>query len=191
VLRVVSAEIDDCPRLFTLDAERAVGGRRLRFFQRHYRLTLWCEHPGYWHPWVPASYELDPARDWFAQISPYAALIFRTLQLIVPPAGIADVLMSPEQLARAQSDLRLMSTLVTESPGAPGQDPGEAGPGEAGGQLTPVEGHALRAIRTVLFEQDQLRTFGGLRRALAPSGDFLWVCQDHYREYDPGLPTVP
>ena len=192
VLRVVSAEVTDCPRLFTVAPRRPAGGRRVRFFEHHYRLTLWCEHPGYWHPWVQASYELDPPRDWFTQISPYATLIFRTLQLVVPAAGsIADVMLSPAQLARAQDYLQLMGTLVAELPGTPGEDLGRVGLGEATGQLTAAEGQALRALRAILFERDRRRTFGGMRRVQAPSGDFLWVCTDHYPEYDPGLPTVP
>ena len=66
-----------------------------------------------------------------------------------------------------------------------------SGLNEATGQLTVAEGQALRAIRSNLFEKDRLRAFGGMRRVQAPSGDFLWVCTDHYPEYDPGLPTVP
>ncbi len=192
-LRVLSAEVTDCPRLFTLAPERPAGAMRLRFYQHHYRLTLWCEHPGYWHPWVPASYELDPPRGWFAQISPYATLIFRTLQLVVPLAGsMADVLLPPDQLARAKDYLQLMSTLVAELPSKIDQDLGRIGPGEATeGRLTTAEGQALRAFRAVLFERDRLRAFGGLSRVQAPSGDFLWVCTDHYPEYDPGLPTIP
>jgi hypothetical protein len=57
-------------------------------------------------------------------------------------------------------------------------------------RLTPAEGQALRALRVLLFRQDQNRAFGGLRRVHAPSGDFLWVCADHYRHYDPGLPRL-
>ena len=58
-------------------------------------------------------------------------------------------------------------------------------------RLTAAEGQALRALRVWLFECDHLRGFGGLRRAEGPSGDLLWVCQEHYPEYDPGLPTIP
>jgi hypothetical protein len=58
------------------------------------------------------------------------------------------------------------------------------------GQLTTAEGEALRALRAIIFEHDPLRAFGGLSRAQAPSGDLLWICQDHYGEYDPGLPII-
>ena len=189
VLRVVSAEVTDCPRLFTLVR---VEGRRKSLHQHQYHLTLWCEHPGYWHRWMPASYDLHVPKGWFAQIRPYAVLVFRTLQLVVPlVASIGGVVLSPDQLSHTKGDLDLMKTLVAELPSDLDQDQGAIGLGETMGRLTPAQNEALRAIRTVLFEHDQARTFGRLRRVLAPSGDFLWVCPDHYPEYDPGLPTVP
>jgi hypothetical protein len=192
VLRVVSTEVTDCPALFTLTSSRPAGTRRFRVYLGHYRLTLWCEHPGYWHPWTQASYELDPPKEWFAQISPYAALIFKTLQLIIPLAGpVGDVLLPPRQAAEAQKYLQLMSALVADMPTETGQDSNTFGHGIMTDQLTAAEGDALRAIRTIIFENDRLRAFGGLRRVQAPSGDFLWVCADHYPEYDPGLPTIP
>jgi GTPase SAR1 family protein len=191
VLRVVSAEVTDCPRLFTLIPDPAKG-KRIRIFQHHYRLTLWCEHPGYWHPWPSASYELAPPRDWFVKISPYATLIFKTLQLVVPLAGsAAELLLTPDQYARAQGDLQLMSTLVADLPAKSQPKTSSTPMVDAMGQLTAAEGQALRMLRTILFENDQIRAFGGMRRVQAPSGDFLWICNEHYHEYDPGLPTIP
>jgi len=56
VLRSVGSEITDCPRLFTLTAEDAIGLQRMKFYERRYKFVLWCEQPGYWHPWDAASY---------------------------------------------------------------------------------------------------------------------------------------
>lgn len=192
VQRVVSTEITDCPRLFTLSRTRPAGLKQVRFYQHHYQLTLWCEQPGYWHPWEPASYDLDPPREWFAQISPYIALVFRTLRLIAPLAGSIAVASLPAgQLDEAQARLQVMSALIDDLPdrAEPGLSP--EGMAEAPGQLTAAEGQGLRALRTILFEHDQLRAFGGMRRVQAPSGELMWVCPDHYPEYDPGLPVVP
>ena len=50
MLRVVSEEVTDCPRLFTLAEEHPTRVSPTRLYQAHYRLTLWCEHPGFWHP---------------------------------------------------------------------------------------------------------------------------------------------
>jgi hypothetical protein len=82
-----------------------------------------------------------------------------------------------------------MTTLVDELPIMAELKPNE-GLREMAGQLTAGEGEALRAIRAVVFEHDPLRAFGGLRRVQAPSGDLLWVCENHHPDYDPGLPVI-
>ncbi len=64
------------------------------------------------------------------------------------------------------------------------------GPDEPGIRNT-AEGAGLRELHTLLIELDPSRTWGGLRRVLTPSGDTLWLCPTHYREYDPGLPVLP
>lgn len=56
--------------------------------------------------------------------------------------------------------------------------------------LTLAEGQSLRTFRELRFEMDRPRAFGGLRRVLAPDGQFLWVCAQHYPVYDPGLPDI-
>jgi internalin A len=191
VLRIANTEITDCPHLFTLSTDSATRAKRLRVDQHHYRLTLWCEHPGYWHPWIPASYELNPPKDWFAKIKPYAMLIFKTLQLVVPVAGSAiEVLLPADQVAHAQEYVKLMSALVADLPTQSGSKLRGTDLGEHTNQLNVAQDQALRAIRAILFEHDPLRKFGGLRRVLSASGDLLWVCENHYPEYDPGLPTV-
>ena len=82
------------------------GIKRALIHQDHYRLTLWCEHPGYEHPWEPAAYNLDPPKEWLTQIAPYAVLVFRTLQLIVPLAGAVAIAALPTaQQGSAQTHL--------------------------------------------------------------------------------------
>ena len=192
VLQAVSAEVTDCPRLFTLVKDQPTGGRWLRFFQQHYRLTLWCEHPGHWHPCTRA-YEFDPPRDWFAAVSPYAALVVKTLQIAVTLAGTvtASILLPADQFERARDDLQLMEAILPELPAKPSRTPGRVGAAPVADGLTAAEGQGLRALRMLLFDQDRSRAFSGLRRVQAATGDFLWVCPDHYREYDPGLPVIP
>jgi internalin A len=192
VQRIVSTEISDCPRLFTLERFRPVGVKQARFYQHHYRLTLWCEHPGYEHPVDAATYELNPPKEWIARIAPYAMLVFRTLQLIVPLTGaVAVASLPPDQIEKAKAHLEVMNTLVADLPTNVEQGLGDSSIEEVTGQLTAAEGEALRAVRAILFEHDQLRAFGGMRRVLTPSGDQPWVCPHHYPYYDPGLPTIP
>ena len=193
VLRVVSTEVTDCPRLFTVVPDQSAKMRRLLFFQNHYRINLWCEHPGYWHPWAPATYQLDPPKDWLVTVSPYAKLIFKALQLVVPIAGDAmEALLPLDEYARAQGDVDLMKTLVEDLPAKRGKDVDAALRVASLAEDWPhPESEGLLALRSILFALDKAHVFGGLRRVLAPTGELLWVCSDHYPEYDPGLPHIP
>jgi internalin A len=188
ILKATSVEITDCPRMFTLTTDQPEGWRRMRFWEEQYRLTLWCEHPGHWHPWQPATYQFHPAKEWLRAISPYAVLIFKGLQLVVPIAGAVSGVVNEELLKRFGHELELMKTLVERLPDQPVAEPPSL---EQRGQLSPAEGAGLRALRQLLFEHDPPRDFGDLRRVQAPAGDFLWICTTHYPEYDPGLPTLP
>jgi len=199
VLRAVSSEITDCPLLFSLAEQSSSGTRRLRFDRRHYQLTLWCEHPGYWHPWSPASYTVNQPKEWLIRVGPYANLILKALRLAMPlTTPVADMVLTDERLKNAQHQLDLMAAVIAELPGKvvaeiselAVEDQGRPAGGGSAGQLTPAEGDSARALRMLLFELDRPRAFGALRRVQAPSGDFLWVCADHYSEYDPGLPVI-
>ena len=193
VLRVVSSEVTECPRVFTLAHEHVSLVKRARFYQEHYRLTLWCEHTEQWHPWKPASYRLDIQKEWFERISPYALLILKILRVAVPFTGGFIAALPVDQLEHAKAELEAMKTLVEELPSELRQDQGitQGDLGAAMGQLTEAEGAGLRALRAILLGHDKLRFFGGMRRVQVASGDFLWICPDHYSDYDPGLPDMP
>ena len=79
VLRVVSAEVIDCPALVTLTEDHQAGSRLRQLYRHHYQLTLWCAHPGDPHPWDDAAYAPDPPREWFATDAPYAQLIVKDI----------------------------------------------------------------------------------------------------------------
>ena len=148
VLRAVGSEITDCPLLFSLAEQTPAGARRLRFDQRHYQLTLWCEHPGHWHPWPAANYPLGQPRGWLLSIGPYAMLILKALKLAMPLVGpVADMVLTDQQLTRAQHQLDLMTAVVAELPGPGVQDQGQLIAGDSASQLTPAEGQSARALR--------------------------------------------
>ncbi|MCA1604096.1 MAG: hypothetical protein LC775_01095, partial [Acidobacteria bacterium] len=194
IIKALATEVTDCPRLFTLARELPTGFRRIKFYEEHYTLTLWCEHPGHWHTWSAATYHLHQAKSWLIDVAPYANLVLKTLKVAVPiAAAVAGVELPKEQIEQAKNDIELMKTLVDKLP----KEVGELEPQidrhdpRADQQLSPAEGQALRSFRTLLFQNDPGRAFGGLRRIQAPSGEFLWVCTHHYPEYDPGLPDIP
>ncbi len=193
LLRAVSTEVTDCPRLFTLArGPQTRGTRRLRADLDHFRLVLWCEHPGYWHPWPAAAYSVDQPKEWAAKIAPYAALVFRALQLTVPVAtGIVGVALTAAQSSKVQAELKLMATIISE---LPSNEPGHLlspPPTSDGSEMTVAQGAAWRALRALLLSVDPARSFGDLRRVQSPAGEFLWVCPEHHAAYDPGLPSIP
>ena len=193
MLGYVATEVTDCPRLFTLATRDPGLSERLRPHQQHYLLTLWCEHPGAEHPCPTATYALDPAKKWFANIAPYARLVVKTLQLVVPVAAALDIAALPTaRRDDAKARLDVMKSIVDDLPDIPPDLNDREWEGyRQATRLTQAEGQALRAVRRIIFEKDPDHAFGDMRRVQSPAGDLLWVCADHYREYDPGLPVLP
>lgn len=195
VNRTISTEVMDCPRLFTLGRKPSSRLGRVMASRYHYTLTLWCEHPGYEHPWDKATYELDPSKEWFARVAPYARIALRTLQLAAPIAIAIEVASLPTSLqGDAQTRLEVMKAIVDDIPDDVLSDVGDdelPEPASQPDRLDRAEGQALRAVRQVLFQKDLAHAFGDMRRVQSPAGDLLWVCPLHYPEYDPGLPILP
>jgi hypothetical protein len=200
-LRVVSTEVTDCPRMFTLIAAERTLKTRLRADQHQYKLTLWCEHPGEEHPWEPASYDIREPREWVTRIAPYARVVLAILKVAVPAVGsIVGVYDPIVTQPTAQGYLSATEAVLDALPSGDSTGPVSSGDqgaaresGAAGheGGLPVAEGEGLRALRVTIFANDEARAFGGLRRVMSPSGDLLWVCAHHYPIYDPGLPVIP
>jgi internalin A len=191
-LRAITTEITDCPRLFTLTAREPSAIDRLKPGHKHYHLVLWCEHPGHWHPWSPATYDIAQAADWLIRVAPAATIIFKILQLAAPVASAAvGLALTTGQMQDAQNEIQLATALIGALPTTSIQPAPEPGTAQRGSQLTPAQGQAWRAARELIFEHDPARAFGDLRRVQASSGEFLWICPQHYSDYNPGLPIIP
>jgi hypothetical protein len=74
--------------------------------------------------------------------------------------------------------------------GASGRVNGNLIVGESADPLIFAEGEKWRILRSVVFEHDPRRAFGGLRRVLTRTGDYLWVCPDHYVKDDRDPPRI-
>jgi internalin A len=190
LLQAVSVEINDCPRLFSLVPKRPKRGRASAVVSDHYRLTLWCEHPGREHPWESARYDFSRPKEWLRDFAPYALMVSRLLRAAVPVgSAVLAVAIPEEKLKSIEKELGLMEALVQQLPETAPEDVPDVG--ALGDQVT-AEGAGLRALRALLVELDPTMQFGDLRRVLSPAGDYLWVCPTyHYSEYDPGLPSLP
>lgn len=173
VLRLLGADVTDCPRLFTLEA--ASGGRVRQALRTRYRLTLWCEMPGAEHAWEPATYTVDETREWLRRIAPYALRVAAVLRVVVPvAASVPGVVLSEPDLKRVQHQLDLVKAVAAQLP-----DDLPAATGVDG--LRAEEGAGLRTLRALLLAHDEHRRFGDLRKVVTESGDVLWVCPEHTR----------
>jgi hypothetical protein len=75
------------------------------------------------------------------EASPYAALVIRTLQLIVPLAGAVAVSAQPQaKQGNAQAHLQVMSTLIADLLVTAEPATAEIGLKEATGKITAAEG---------------------------------------------------
>jgi hypothetical protein len=177
--------------LFTLSRKPAKGIQRFIPYKKQYRLTLWCEHPACLHPWPRASYDLSSLKEWLTNVAKYSALVFKVLRVAIPVALAAEVILNPELLKEAEREIELMESLVEEFPGELVADTQEVAAFGTSGRLTRVHAAAARAFRIFMFRRDPYQVFGGLRRYIGASGEPLWICSVHAREYDPGLPDIP
>ena len=190
LLALASTEITDCPRLFTLVCVPPQRLEKLKPHQRHFRLTLWCEHPDHLHPCENGSYTFVRPANWVRKVSRYARPILALLRTAVPVVGaLADIMPTKEQLNRADSELEHMQELLDEFPELP--DDGPDWTATESTQLTPAGSSYLRGVRHLLNDGiDGFRSYGGLERVQAASGEVLWVCAKHKVAYDPGLPAM-
>jgi CheY-like chemotaxis protein len=175
LIKLVSADVDDCPRLFTL--AEVPDGRISRTARVKYTLTLWCEYPGAEHSWDAATYRFSRPKDWLQKLVPYGLLVSRILSIVIPvAASIPGVVLSVNDFQRVQYQLELMKEVAGQLPQT---DAPASTTSSAVDQLTVEEGAGLRALRTLLLAEDKNRIFGDLRKVGTESGEIVWVCPRH------------
>ncbi len=182
--RAANAEVMDCPRIFTL---RPVDPRSFdmrRIWSSKLLLELWCEEKSSPHP-VGEPYELRAAKEWVVAVGPYLQVTAQVVSLLAPISGGFAGLFSAEGIKNSSDLMKSIADAV----GPVNADPVPDGQNQP--SLSPAEGAALRSFRELLFSLDEQRHFCGLRRALAYTGDYLWLCSEHYGNYEPPLPRLP
>jgi internalin A len=183
VLKALDQEVADCPRLFAL---RPADPRRFdpqRAWASRWRLTLWCEEPGSEHP-VHPPYAFKRPKSWFVAVAPYIRMVGKTLSLVAPVAGaVAGLTVGGDSDLKATADLMKSFADATDVVG----DSESVRPSG----LTRRQGAALRQFREFLSEIDATREFRNLSRTLSPTGQYLWLCNEHHSAYEPDLPRLP
>lgn len=155
-----------------------------------YKLTLWCEHPGHWHPIEPDGiYVFDQPREWLVKSAPYIGVAAKALHFalsaLVPGSSL---FLNAEARKAIEPHLQLMSKMSSYVTGELELD--TKNPLGLSEELSPAEGASLRDFHYLLSQLDPSKHWAGLRRVMNQAGDLLWVCPDHYPFYDQGLPDL-
>jgi hypothetical protein len=190
MMRAVADEAKHGPRLFTLRV--ADGGLSPKLLvSQPFELQLWCEAEGCQHPVFEKGkgvYRFDAPREWVAKVVPYAEFVLGVLKTVAPAAGPAiNVFFGPKTTETwgIKDHLDLAKSLV-------GRLPSELEPADRSSvrrdMLEEAERSGILALHSMLRELDPNQERLGLHRVPTYTGDYRWLCKDHYEAWQPRIP---
>jgi hypothetical protein len=191
LLRTLTDEAKDGPRLFSFEPVEPGFFDRPKWISAKFKLTLWCEHSRV-PVWQLSNdpkrgvYTIDLPRAWLAQAAPFLKVLSSTLGLMLPVvAAGAKVLIPEADYRRIEAQLAL-GKAASESLLKGGEQVGEwlAKDDELQLGVTRAirgEGAVLRQLQVWLKETDP--SFGGLVRVQNKRHEFLWVHPRFETEY--------
>lgn len=192
LFRFLSSEVTDVPRVVTIGSSKPERFEPSRFFKDRHRLTLWCEHQE--DPHRVGSYTFDRPREWWIEAAPYIdglRLLLKGIPLLRSFVELSAAAL-PESSARhndldiIKAELELMAKLGDVALIAPEHVAQHR-------EYSPAKllSAGSRRVRTLLVDLDPALSFYNLARTpITSTGEFYWVCPDHMRLYDPGLPSL-
>ncbi|MCP4684885.1 MAG: hypothetical protein GY867_05480 [bacterium] len=157
--------------------------------------------PGEVHPTHDGYYELKKPKDWVKRVKPWLSGLLATLRYaaLVGTAGVQGFA-SKEVWKACEDKLKAMERVAKLLPDHVADNELDyLSPSEYSTRITghrkavqqdPFGGMDLRLIEKLLEHIGAIPELGGLRRTISPEGDILWLCPDHYRVFDPGLPVL-
>ncbi|HEX5706357.1 MAG TPA: hypothetical protein VFX96_03625, partial [Pyrinomonadaceae bacterium] len=192
LMRTLTDEAKDGPRLFSFEPVAPGFFERPRWISEKFRVTLWCEHSRLPLPALNGKgdargvYDLTLPRDWVVKAAPFLKLLAGTLSLVVPVASSATKLMLDEatfkgiekQLELGQKSLDSVLKGGDEVGGWLGRSDA---PELEQGEVVRAQGAVLRQLHAWLKEKDP--SFGGLVKVQNKRHEFLWVHPQFEKEY--------
>lgn len=192
LMRTLSDEAKDGPRLFSFQPVEPGFFSLANWINQKFRLTLWCEHSR-----LPLHalngekdrrgvYDLTLPREWFVKAAPFFKVLATMLSLVLPVASSATkLLMDDAAYKRIEKELDLGQKSidsVLEGGEKLGSWLGRSdAPDLEHGEAIRAQGAILRELHAFLKEQDS--KFGGLVRVQNKRQEFLWVHSQFEKEY--------
>ncbi|MFC1715730.1 COR domain-containing protein [Candidatus Poribacteria bacterium] len=170
-----------CPNVFALRPRSASRWRKIA--GQTVELQLYCQNPGEWHP-CGKPYTIKVPAVWIRTVAPYLQKMVGVMKYAAPLAAPVVGAAASGFASEIENDLKLMEELVKKLPDL--KEAREVGLAEMVGEVRDLErvgGAPLRAIRQLLEDLDPQQSWGGLRRILTPEGHYLWLCEEHAKEY--------
>lgn len=188
----IADEAKHGPRLFTL-RPREVNFLKRELFSYPMELQLWCEAEGCQHPISEQDkgvYPIDQPDVWVTKMAPYANFVFNVLKTVAPIAapGIntffgtktTETWCVKDQLDLSKAFIDMLPTEIK----APGRD---VPPGKI---LSEAERSGILALHSLLRELDPNHERLGLHRVPTYTGEYRWLCKQHFEAGQSKIPDM-
>jgi Leucine-rich repeat (LRR) protein/GTPase SAR1 family protein len=189
MMNAIADEAKNGPRLFTL-RQREAGLSPKQLISRPLELQLWCEAEGHQHRVIEDGkgiYPIDQPHEWVVQIAPYATFVLNVLKTVMPIAAPAiNTVMGAKTTENWKDELDLSKAILDKLPNIEASDRGLS----AREPFSEVERSGILALHRFLNEVDPTQSKLGLHRVATYTGDYRWLCDYHYKVWQPNIPDV-
>jgi hypothetical protein len=182
--REQSREASRCPRVFSLEIERlpkllpgTLEGmwQTLKGETLPANLTIYCEHPGEWHP--VKTYRIQAPGERLLGLRPLVKKLSGILAVVSP--------LAPPKYVAARAAGEAMKLLAADLPEEDLVTPAVDAVGESR-EARQAELTALSYLHDLLRQAPPAEhdRWGGLARILTRQHDYLWLCKKHAKPYE-------
>ncbi len=191
-MNAIADEAKNGPRLFTF-RERDAGFSLKQLVARPLAIQLWCEAEGCQHPIFETGkglYRVDMPHKLFVQIAPYANFALKVLATVAPIAAPAINACFGRDTTKTwdiDRQLDLAKAIVGKLPAKIETSDRGMTPGKV---LSEPERSGILLLHRFLNEVDPTQAKLGLHRVATYTGDFRWLCDYHYAQWQPNIPDV-
>ena len=196
LMRALTDEAKEGPRLFTLMPVNRSGFNPRSWVNHQFRLTLWCEHSRRPLPILnglestQGVYEIELSREWFKRAAPFLKVLNVTLSLVLPVSTAGYQLAVDDAAFEAINEQLDFGSEVINASLSGGEQVGDwlsahddplPKHGQSPNDPVRARGAVLRELHHLLKERDP--GFGGLVRVQNKRREFLWVHEQFEGEY--------